>query len=229
MRIFFLGLACLCLSLMQAKEPIPYFTPPSDWMVTDPQFLTGTVKIGFLSKGKKGFCPSLNLAVEKGCTSQKEYLQTLKAIYESNPLNRYRELGTLSTLAGEAALIEIDVDNTLGKVRLLQMLFVKEKVAYILTASALKEEFGQYYKTFKKAFSSFTIRDDLLDSIADHNQRALLKTRLSEVKSALSTNISQKEKESKYLLPFQTHLAKNHEDLGLYWQLLVLQSACEKN
>ncbi len=136
------------------------FTPPVDWQEVDAKYLAPSVKSGYLCKGKKGFCPSLNLAVEKIVSDQEHYLKSVKKIHEMNPQNRWRNLGPFKTREGDGVLTEIDTKNKLGDVRLLQMILVKDGYAYVLTASALKDEFADHYKEFQESFKSFQIKKE---------------------------------------------------------------------
>ncbi len=137
-----------------------FFVPPKDWKKVDSEHLPASVKSGYLCKGEKGFCPSLNLAVEKVKSTQEQYIKSVRKIHELNPQNRWRNLGSFQTTEGDAILTEIDTKNKLGDVRLLQLILVKEGYAYILTASALKEEFGKHCKEFQQSFKTFQIKPE---------------------------------------------------------------------
>ena len=140
------------------------------------------VKMAFVKKEKKeGFCPSLNLAVENVEGTLNEYLNDVRAIYEQDRKNHWRKLGKVRTAAGEAQLTEIDTMSTLGSVRMLQLILLKEGRAYILTAAAQKNEFSTYYRDFQEAFHSLTLTQDLLEAIPQFERRTALKQEIDEL------------------------------------------------
>ncbi len=148
------------LSGLLIADEVPSFAAPKHWTSVDPKLLLPSVKISFLKEGEKGFCPSINLAVEKIEIKESAYLKIVKKMHESNPQNRWRSLGKIQTKAGMALLTEVDTKNKMGDVRLLQMILVKKEHVYVITASALKEEFAQYYQDFKTAFESLTLEEE---------------------------------------------------------------------
>jgi hypothetical protein len=192
-----------------------YFFPPSSWSLADPSTLSKRVKVAFFGKGEKGFQPSLNLSVEEIATSASEYLKAVKKIHEKDSAKRWRHLGKFNTAAGEAMLTEIDTRNSWGAIRLLQLIFVKEKSAYILTACALKEEFVKFYKDFQKAFHSFTLTRDLTEAVSPSLRREELRSQLAKMQEAASPE----DKEH-----FRRKILDDFTDMGSYWQLLMASS-----
>ena len=121
---FFLSCIFTC-SLLLAEEHSSIesgFTPPKNWIQADASLLHSRVKIGFFSKTADGFNPSINLTEEKTSLSPNDYLKAVQKIHESNPKNRWRKLGTIQTLSGTAFLTAIDIENPVGKIRILQSL-----------------------------------------------------------------------------------------------------------
>ncbi|MBS0627834.1 MAG: hypothetical protein JSS09_06445 [Verrucomicrobia bacterium] len=133
----------------------PTFLPPKGWHKI-PSKSSSHVKMSFFTKAKKEFCPSINLAEETVSLSIEEYIKAVQKIYESDPENRFRRLGTLKTKAGIASLISLDMENSIGKIRVLQSILIKEKTAYILTGAVLQEDFGLYQKDLIDSFRSFS-------------------------------------------------------------------------
>lgn len=229
-------------SVLQTVETVNavqcFFIPPNSWEVADPRSLSPKVKIAFLKNTGKGFCPSINLAIEETDASLTEYLKAVRSIHEQDRSNHWRMLGKVRTGAGLAQLTEIDSMTEWGAVRLLQLIFVKEGSAYVLTAAALKEDFPNYYKVIQSAFRSFTLSNDLFANIPQLEQRELLKQKQSELFSAAQdrlSSISQQQNlfedqsfREKNWVAFQKAVLDNFSEMGAYWQILVLRSAYEK-
>ena len=209
--------------------------PPNDWLLTPPEYLAPRVKFAFLRKKNSGFCSSVNLATEEIRVSAKDYLQAVRKIHEEDPKTRWREVGKIQTRAGEAVLTEVDTKTEWGAVRLMQMIFIKEQMAYILTAAASKDEFAQYYNDFKSVFASFTLSSDLISALPSPSsqEEALEKTKvlLSAWKKNAFTFASNDEHfadvqfQRESWLPFQESIIKDFADMGAPWQILFLEYA----
>ena len=208
-----------------------FFTPPKEWMAADPKMLSPRVKIGFLTKGKKEYCPSLNLAMEKVDISLEEYLKIVKTLHSKHKNTRWRDLGKFKTGAGMGHLTEIETKTTFGPARLLQLIFIKDKMAYVMTASALKEEFSSYYQDFQKAFQSFTVTDDLFESAKNPSLRKAydeLMTAWQKRTPSLQSLTVDEDFNDRYFLPFQKKVMEECSEMGGYWQMLMLQYVQEK-
>ncbi len=209
-----------------------YFHPPKGWLAANPESLSPRVQIGFLGKNKKGFCPSLNLALEEVQVSLAEYLKAVKQIHEADRNNRWRSLGKIRTRAGEAELTEMDTKTQWGAIRLLQLILIKQGTAYILTAAALKEEFPQFYKEFQTAFQSLDIVEDLFAIIPSQERRDALKQKQIQLREALLAASEKKFEDrnfqKKYWEPFQKKIVEDFADMGAHWQELALKSIQEE-
>ncbi len=214
-----------------------YIVPPKGWDLADPKLLSKSVKIAFLKKNMGKFCPSLNLAVEKVNVSLSEYLKAVKNIHENNHRNRWRQLGKVRTASGVGQLTEIDTDTEYGSVRMLQLILIKNSVAYVVTAAALKEEIAQYYKEFQTAFRTLQITSDLVSTVPQMERRELLKTQHQQMLDAwqdVLASTSNKDPfqdpqfQKKYWLPFQNVVINECEDMGAHWQVLMLKTTQEK-
>ncbi|HSW86899.1 MAG TPA: hypothetical protein VLG49_05300 [Rhabdochlamydiaceae bacterium] len=211
-----------------------FFIPPQDWSIADPKLFAPSVQACFVGKNKKGFSPSVNLAVEKIDTSLNEYLKIVKQLHESDRDNRWRDLGNLQTRAGQTRLTEIDTKTEWGQIRMLQSILIKDGHAYILTAAALKEEFSDFYEDFEKAIRSFTITENLSSAISQIKKREKLKQHLETLKKSWesSSDISlepeahflEKNFQKKHWIPFQQCILNDFKDMGPFWQALILQS-----
>jgi hypothetical protein len=233
---FLLSLPMLCSALEPKSPAYSFFMPPKNWLMADPKTLPPRVKISFLSKISSGYCPSINLATEKVKLSLKEYLQAIKKIHEADPESRWREIGKIRTQAGVAALTEFDTQCEWGPVRLIQMILIQDNTAYILTGSALKEEFSKHYADFEIAFRSFHVTGDLFSVIPDTSRKAALQEQCKNLQEAFRKQPSELTWEEvfasdtfqkEHWMPFQSKVIANFSDLGAPWQVEMLQFAKE--
>lgn len=132
------------------------FTPPEGWRMADKKDLPKHVLALVIGKGKEDFPPSMNLGYDPFSGSMKDYLKVIKEINLSQGCI-LKDLGTISTGAGDASLSQFDEKTEWGEVRQMHAILIHEGVAYILTASALKEEFPKFYQQFFKAMQSLRI------------------------------------------------------------------------
>jgi hypothetical protein len=251
-RPLFITIFCtLAVSPCFAKQPIQailpisemasssqcYFIPPEGWEIADPKTFKPSVKISFLKRSSKGFCPSINLAVEETQVSLNDYLKAVRAIHEQDRNTHWRALGKVRTAAGLAQLTEIDSSTELGPIRILQLILIKEGQAYILTAAAHKEEFADYYKDFQSAFRSLTLTSDLLSNVPQLDRRETLKEKqdllILAAENFLQESIGVNPLidpafQEKFWIPFQQSVLDNFEDMGPFWQVLLLKNTQEK-
>jgi hypothetical protein len=230
-------------AIAQTAETVPsptqcFFIPPDGWDIADPRTLSPKVKIAFLKNTGKGFCPSINLAIEETDVSLNDYLKAVKTIHEQDRNNHWRAFGKVRTGAGLAQLTEIDSPTEWGPVRILQLIFVKEGHAYVLTAAALKEEISNYYKEIQSAFRSFTLSNDLFGNIPQLERRETLKQKQAELVATAQENFLSATKskklfedqifQEKHWIPFQKAILENFGDMGAFWQILILRNTQEK-
>ena len=211
--LFFL--AC---NLGLAKE-IAYFTPPENWTPAPQDALSPLVKVGFLEPRRFGFRSSLNLAEEEVDCNLDEYLEAVKAIHTANRHQQWTYLGKFETKAGSAALTQLDTTTSWGAVRMMQLIFIKDAKAYILTAASTQSQFPKLLKTFKEALSSFSLTQDLLSAIKDDKKRS----RLANLQT-----VSLNEQTEASFQKFQKDVLKSFKDLGAYWQALLIAETIEK-
>jgi hypothetical protein len=219
--------------IKQAEELFCYFLQPKGWDIVDSSTLPPHVQIAFIHKKSASFSPSFNLATEKVDVSQAEYLKIIKNIHESDRNNRWRHLGKVHTSAGLADLTEIDTDSEWGPIRILQLIFIRNGTAYVLTAAASKKEIASFYKDFHTSFRSLQITEDLIESIPQKDRREQLKQAKQHLlvawerfqdQSSFSDHTFQKE----HWIPFQNEVINNYEDMGAYWQVSLLRSIQKK-
>lgn len=209
---FILTFLLLC-SLCYGSEKFCYFTSPQKWEVVPPSDSSSHVKIGFITKGKKGFHPSLNLALEPAPISLSEYVQKVKELHQADRNKQWRDLGKFQTSAGEGRLTEIKSKTEWGTARMLQLLIINDKTAYVLTACALREEFNAHYETFQKAFRSLTIVHDPLESLKPSSR-----------KEALEKLVHNYHRQVIPWEPVQKMVLDDFSEMGTCWQIFTLKS-----
>lgn len=226
MLLFFPSLFC--------KEPFYYFIPPKNWDVVDPSKLKPMFKIAFVERSKKPFKPSLNLGVQKVNVSLTDYLEAAKKQHLLNRNKKWNELGYVKTSAGDAHISQIDEKNQVGDIRSMQCILVKEGLAYVITAVALREDFTNYHNDFLKAFESFTICTDTLSSLNSEelkkNYDAKVKELLhnwtlflaaSKSPQPLEKSFEDKRFKRAFWTDFEKYLSKSFKDQGVFWQVMA--------
>ena len=63
-----------------ASKVYSIFIPPPSWEMIDAKALSPKVVAGFVKKGKAGFCPSMNLSVEKVDLPLHKYIEEVKKL-----------------------------------------------------------------------------------------------------------------------------------------------------
>lgn len=159
-RLLFLLLFCFSL---QASETC-FFIPPEGWERANPKIHAPRVRICFFEKTSAGIIPTINLATEAVNVSLEAYMEEVRKIHSADPNSRWRDLGKFKSLLGEGRLSELETPTESGMARMMQLVVIKEEVAYILTASAAKEKFSKYYQTFDKVLRSLQAPASLTES-----------------------------------------------------------------
>ena len=132
------------------------FDPPAGWKMADPKVLSKYVKIMVVGEMTGAFPPSINLAFDPFKGTMKGYLKMVKSYNESQGAD-WKDLGTITVKAGNASLSQVDTKTKWGVERQMQVIFLKDDTAWILTCSALKDEFSKYYKDFFEAIKSLRV------------------------------------------------------------------------
>lgn len=181
------------------------FSPPEGWEIADSKMPSRRAVIGFVDKRKSGFCPSLNLTQEKMTIPISEYLAIVQKNCRAKKL-KWRQLGTIDTLSGKAHLVEIETTTKFGPSRLLQAILPYEDQVFILTAGALKKDFGKQAPIIEKALRSMQVEKDLF-VLAGSKADSLRAAWQKKEDGVESTSFTEKVLELK--------------ELGLVWQLYV--------
>lgn len=219
------------------------FTPPAGWHLTDTATLPKSVKIMVVGKGQKVFPPSMNLSTEPFKGTLKDYLKIVKSMNEAHN-NEWKDLGTIRTEAGIASLSQVDNKAEWGDLRLMHVILLKNGRIYILTASALKEEFSNYYKDFFNAMKSLRLNKDLIEMLTPQRksqtlttynnlknewQKLLAKKRQEQPEMDLAelkiTTFNNEEFQKNTWIPFKDLINQKYIDMGSEWQTAVLQKA----
>jgi hypothetical protein len=216
----------LFLSVALYGEEYCYFIPPSEWEAMHPSLLKGCTEIGFIGKGDGDLLPSVNLAIEEGVNIPlAAYVAAVKKIHEANPNKKWRDLGKTTLPGGVAELTEIEEKIPQGDLRMFQLLLLRKGAAYIITASALKEEFPKFSQAFQKSLRSITFTSDLFGEIrAPEKKEKLRRLHHELLESAAKTHLDE-EFHNDHWLPFQNLVTSDFTDLGPHWQFLVLKQA----
>lgn len=229
-------------ALEEDAEGIVLFTPPPGWRLAEASSLPAHVRAMVVGSGPSSFPPSMNLSWEPFKGSLKQYLKTVKNLNSAQGYE-WKDLGSIKTEAGNASLSQVDTKSQWGNVRLMHVILINNGHVYILTASALKDEFSIFYKDFFASMRSLRVANDLYDMVVEPLQRSQLKTAADNLQSQWKTLLNQQEKanpgkdleelegntfespafQSEYWKPFQDMLQQKYGDLGAEWQSLYLK------
>ncbi len=155
MRCFATLLLLLSIHPLFGDFGIMKFDSPKGWRYADLKEYPNSVKVVVVGKGKSSFPPQLNLNTEPYEGTLPEYLEIVKK-YNQSQKTEWKDLGTIRTECGEASLSQVDVMTEWGVVRMMHVILIKDKIVYILNASAAKEEFAAFYPDFFRSFRSLS-------------------------------------------------------------------------
>lgn len=222
-RLVFLLLA---ITSLRASETC-FFIPPKGWEIADPKMLAPSVRICFLGKNSKGLPPTINLATESVDVTLDAYVEEVRKIHRADPNCRWRDLGKFTALMGSGRLMELEIPTELGPARMVQLVVIKDKVAYILTAAALKEEFSKHYKTFDVVLHSLQSTSNLVEAYPSKELKNLvsLQQRVLLVKKQIDELFQKRESFldfEQFWKPFENKIINDFTEMGPYWQILLL-------
>lgn len=224
-KLLFLLLAFLS-STIFSNEKIPFFIPPKDWALTNPKAYTKYIKVAF-TKNDKSICrPSINLSIQETDLSLDEYTQEAKKAHEIDNGVTYKILGNMFLKDGKATLSEVVKTIHSIDYKILQMILVKDKVAYILTAACKKEDVINYYPIFIDSFKSFELLDDLFSKVAIKSKKNLLINKYNGL--VFSSRKSNDKQNKKNVVDFEKYIGKNFKNEGKYFSMLVIEKALKE-
>lgn len=220
---------------------IVLFTPPAGWRMADPKLLPERVRLMVVGQGPSGFPPSMNLSLEPYSGSLKDYLKIIKNMNDAQGYE-WKDLGTIRTEAGTASLSQVDTKTEWGHVRLMHVVLLKNGTIYILTASALKDEFSQFYKDFFASMRSLRVAKDAFEMVVNAQQRTQLKNAVQKLGQQWQKMVEQQQRERQDIpmetlkeqvfnserfqttlwVPFKDRLNQKYGDMGKEWQALLL-------
>ena len=204
-------------------ETHPFFIAPKSWKVANPKTYTKYIQIAF-SKNETSICrPSLNLSMQETDLTLDEYTKEAQNIHQKDPNTTYTILGNINIFQGKTNLSQIDQKIHSTNYQLLQMIFIKDNIAYIMTASSKKDDMLKNHQTFLDTFSSFKITHDLFSLVSDKSKQNILKQKYGHLITS-SKNLSDKQIK-KNLSSFEKYLDNNFQNLGKYFQVLLLKKA----
>ncbi len=210
------------------------FTPPEGWSVADPSQLPPRVKVMVIGKGAANYPPSMNLGMEPYKGTVNDYLKSVKAINDSHG-SEWKNLGMITTQAGNASLSQVDMTTQWGDVRLMHVILKKDGILYVLTAAALKSEFSTFYKDFFAAFRSVRFNKDAFSMLASSRRKSELQKAVKTLQDNWQAYIQQNNASGNLAavfqsdpfyheqwLPFVQMLEKDYSDMGPVWKDYLL-------
>ncbi|QVL56685.1 MAG: hypothetical protein KFB93_04700 [Simkaniaceae bacterium] len=217
---------------LSANEPFfVTFTPPKDWVISDPSQYQQGIKIGFIESKKKVFSPSITLSVEKiGKADLKTYIKAVQKNFEADQFSQFQELGTLHTLSGTGTLIQVDMKNRYGEIRLLQAITIHQGYAIIHSAAVPKNHFLTVHQKILNAFKSLNIFPTVADSCNHPNLQEEINCMMRCWKKYRTTSKNDTETlfkspffQNNQWKPFVRYVENELNSQGSCWQLLAIK------
>lgn len=230
------------------EESSCFFTAPSGWQYVDTSSLPQTIKLFVRGKSESEVPPTLNLAVESTSLDLEHYLTAARNAYCSTGYAQWCQLGTIDTESGECRLTQIEQETEWGIVKIMQAIMVRNHTAYVLSASALKAEFPNYYEEFFQSIQSFTIKENPLEMVKADDKRLALESACQRLKAHWFASFDksrlakpdlpeetvaivafeQPQFQEAFWRPFQQMICESYEEMGTDWQSLVLNQMHEE-
>lgn len=231
------------------KKDIVTFTPPTGWHVQEinPEF--STVKAQVVGKSTSSYPPVINLCIEENYKGTlKSYIQLIKSKELAKGIE-LKDLGSIRTEAGSASLTQVDMKKDhYGDIRYMRVILLRNGTIYIVTASALLKEFGNYYKDFFTAMRSLRIIKNPYEMIASNKSKQELEGETDALIKEWKEQLAKKQQESPALSeeelksslfedstfqtknwkPFNVMLDQKYEALGPEWKSLFLSNVKEE-
>jgi len=225
-----------------ADDIIVYFSPPAKWQLADSKALPPSVRMMVLGKGQSGLPPSINISSEPYQGTLKQYLKSIKNLTAARG-EEWKDLGNITTDAGTGNLSQVDYKSQWGLIRSMQVILLKNKIIYIMNASALKEEFANFYKDFFASMRSLKITKDIYELVPDPKQRMQLKADASKLLKQWKEQIAAAQTENPEITlsdlqekifnstdfqshvwtPFKESIKNNYKQISPEWYGLFLQ------
>ncbi len=137
----------------------PYcVSAPDTWNQVTLDETPSSIQLLLRGEGAFEVPPTLNVAVEQladGMTLE-QYMECVKGLYGSNALATYTKLGPLPGGREPMELVQVQMKTNWGTMEMLQGIAVRDGKAFVITASARTEEFGDQLPIFIRALQSFS-------------------------------------------------------------------------
>ncbi len=198
-----------------------FFIPPNKWELVNPKLYPPFIEVSFVKKEISTCRPTLNLAIQKTSLTLDEYTNEAKKIHIKERTATYRILDKIHLSQGPAYICQINKTTNSTDFEILQMIFVKDDYAYVLTAACRKEEMLKNYQTFMNVFTSFKIIDDLFSLVSDTQKKDELIIQFNKISHSLKT--SNEKENKKNIASFEKYLDKKFANLGKYFQILLIK------
>lgn len=225
-KIFIIFLFILAQKIYGANnETTPFFISPKNWEVVNPKHYPPYISISFVKKEISTCRPTLNLAVQKTSLTLDEYVKAAKNIHLKDRNTSYKILQKIRLIQGTGVICKINKTANAIDFEMLQMLFVKDDFAYVITGACKKNEMINYYPTFMKVFSSFQTVDNLFSLICDKKEKADLIQKFNTI--SISLKGSKETQRKKNLSLFEKYLDKKFTNLGKYFQILLIKQCLQ--
>lgn len=219
------------------------FNPPVGWGQAETSSQLSTVKVMVIGKGEHAYPPSMNLATQPYRGTLKDYLKLVKERNDAKG-DEWKDLGMIKTNAGNASLSQVDSKTEWGETRQMHVILLKNGNIYILTASALKEEFPKFYKQFFTAMRSLKVSTDYNEMLQTTEQKKEIQNAIVNIQKEWDQLVAQKQQEiptssietikiqifesdefkNKAWKPFKTLINEKYGFMGPEWSQLVLDS-----
>lgn len=213
-------------AIEQQAAEICTFLPPAGWEIAQPKNLSHHVQVGFLGKGSGDFRPSINIAFEEVDVPLKEYVKAVKKIQTAQPNTQWRDLGKFPMKAGTGRLTEITTTTPWGEIKMLQALFVKNGMAYILTGAVLKQDLPKFQAELLNSFRSLVLVPHLFTPLPENSQTAEFR----KLFSSLGHFSPEEDMERAQKQQWDTlqKAVQGVSEMGPYWDYLVLKEGHAK-
>jgi len=222
----------LLTTLTHATTPFfSTFTPPKGWLLADPSKLDEGTEVGFIESTRTFFSPSISLTIETiGEVDLTTYTNVVQGHYQDDRTHQCRLLGTIKTPIGKGSLLQIDIENKWGEIRILQAITLHAGHALIHTAACLKKDFLRMHQTFLSSFQTLAVYPSLFASIKSpefHSKVENMKTCWNKY-----TATTKGDNASRFISPFFQNnqwnplvnfVEKELVNKGLCWQFLALK------
>jgi hypothetical protein len=142
-------------------EKYAYFSEPKGYEIVNPKAYTKCIKIGFIKKKLNSFSDSINLATQITSLTLNEYIKEVEKTINQDNNSKWEKIGFLKTKNLNIYLAKIEKNTKFGKVKMLQMYYLENEIAYVLTLASLKEDFLNNLKEFNSVIDSFRLTDDI--------------------------------------------------------------------